>query len=147
MSINYNAEDLQDYDGIAAVIKDENGNILMQDHVKFGFWTIPVGKVKKDQSIVEGLKQEVMEECDLEILEYVQMASRNYEYLREGINVKVAAHLFEITKYSGEMKNMEPAKHTEQKFMSLEQIMKLPRISDMTLLYLDQLGIKREKYI
>lgn len=142
MPINYNAEDLQDYDGIAAVIRNEKGEILMQEHVKFGFWTIPVGKVKKDQSIVEGLKQEVLEECDLEILEYVQMASGNYEYLREGINVKVAAHLFEITKYSGEMKNMEPLKHTEQKFMPLEQIVRLPHLSDMTLLYLEKLGIK-----
>ena len=53
--------------------------------------------------------------------------------------------IFEIIKYSGEMKNMEPYKHSEQKFMDLEDVKKLPYISDLTLLYLEYLGFKREK--
>jgi hypothetical protein len=56
MKINYNKEDILDHHGIAAVIKNAEGEILMQEHVKYGFWTIPVGKVKEDQDVIEGLK-------------------------------------------------------------------------------------------
>jgi hypothetical protein len=37
MPISYNAEDLQDHEGIATFIKNKKGEILIQKHVKFGF--------------------------------------------------------------------------------------------------------------
>jgi hypothetical protein len=55
--------------------------------------------------------------------------------------------LFEIIKYSGVMKNKEPEKHREQKFMALEEIKKLPYLSDLTLLYLSFLDFNREAKI
>jgi ADP-ribose pyrophosphatase YjhB (NUDIX family) len=119
----------------------------MQEHVKYGFWTIPVGKVKEDQNVIEGLKQEIREECNLEVEEYKELIEKNYLYERDGHDVKVISHLFEITKYSGELENMEPAKHREQKFLPLEKIKELPYLSDLTLLYLEQLGFKRETRI
>lgn len=144
MEPKYKEEDLSDHDGICAVIKDKEGKILMQNHVKFGFWTIPVGKVKKGQSVEEGLKEEIFEECDLRITKFVELKSRNYEYLRRGNKVNVFSHLFEVQEYSGEMKNKEPEKHSEQKFISLEEIKKLPYLSDLTLFYLEYLGFIRE---
>ena len=41
--VNYNMEDIVSHHGVAAVVKDRRGKILMQEHVKYGFWTIPVG--------------------------------------------------------------------------------------------------------
>jgi hypothetical protein len=101
--------------------------------------------VKQEQSIFDGLKQEISEECNLEVLECNKLICKDYFYIRNGVNVKVASHSLEVTKYSGEMKNMEPLKHTEQKFMPIEEIVRLNRLSDMTLFYLEKLGIKREK--
>jgi len=147
MSINYNDEDLTDHDDIAAVIKNDKGEVLMQEHVKYGFWTIPVGKVKEGQSIIDGLKQEVYEECDLEVTEHLEVISKNYSYQRNNHTVKVASHLFEITKYRGEMKNMEPTKHNQQVFKPIQEIEKLPYLSDLTLLYLSTMGIDREARI
>lgn len=147
MNINYNEEDIVSHDGIAAVIKNKEGDILMQEHVKYGFWTIPVGKVKEGQNIIDGLKQEILEECDLEILECAEIARQDYLYERNGNDVKVASHLFEVTKYNGEMKNTEPLKHKQQIFMSIKDISKLPFLSDMTLLYLKQIGINRPAHI
>jgi ADP-ribose pyrophosphatase YjhB (NUDIX family) len=147
MNINYNAEDVVSHDGIAAVIKNKDGDILMQEHVKYGFWTIPVGKVKEGQSIIDGLKQEILEECNLEILECVEIARQDYLYERNGSDVKVASHLFEITKYNGEMKNTEPLKHKQQIFMPIKDISELPFLSDLTLLYLSQIGINRQAHI
>jgi len=141
--INYNQEDLEDHHGVCAVIKDEDGRILMQNHIKYGFWTIPVGKVKIGQDIQEGLKQEIFEECGLIIEDTKELVAKNYKYERNGKTVNVFSHLFEIIKYSGVMENKEPEKHAEQKFMELEQIKNLPYLSDLTLLYLSVLGIKR----
>lgn len=132
---------------MAAVIKNDKGEILMQEHVKYGFWTIPVGKVRDDQSVEEGLRQEILEESNLAIEEYKELITRDYFYEREGYKVKVISHLFEILKYSGELKNVEPAKHRQQLFLPLEKIMELPYLSDLTLAYLERLGFCRDSHI
>ena len=147
MNINYNEEDTADHHGIAAVIKNQKGEILMQEHVKYGFWTIPVGKVKNNQDVVGGLREEIFEECNLQVHECKELVVKDYFYERNGRNVKVTSHLYEILEYAGEPKNMEPAKHKQQIFMSVEEIKKLLYLSDLTLLYLEQMGFKRQARI
>ncbi len=141
--INYTSEDLKDHDGISAIIKDEKGRILMQEHIKYGFWTIPVGKAKLGQSVVEALKEETFEETNLNVIDCRELLIKVFNYVRDGIPVKVTAHLFEVTNYSGELQNNEPHKHKQQIFMSLDEIMKLPYISNMTNLYLKSIGYDR----
>jgi len=147
MGINYNEEDIADHHGVAAVIKNEDGEILMQEHVKYGFWTIPVGKVKNGQDVVDGLKQEVLEECNIQIIECKEISVKELSYERECKNVLVISHLYEVLEYSGDVKNMEPGKHRQQLFLQIEKIKKLQYLSDMTLLYLEQLGFKRDARI
>lgn len=144
MGIKYNNEDVVDHDGVAAVIKNVAGEVLVQEHVKYGFWTIPVGKVKTGQDVQGGLKEEILEECNLNILESKEICVKDYFYERDGRSVKVISHLFEVQKYSGEMKNNEPHKHRQQIFMPINKIMELPYLSDLTLLYLNQLGFSRQ---
>jgi ADP-ribose pyrophosphatase YjhB (NUDIX family) len=139
----HNHEDLQDHLGIGIIIKDVNGNILMQDHIKYGFWTIPVEKVKSDETLEEALKIGAKEECNINVLEFKDIDQKNYKYLRSGQKVNVDLHLIEIIKWNGEIKNNEPHKHKEQKFMSINEIEKLPFLSDTTLQFLETLGIKR----
>jgi len=146
MRMKYTSEDMSDHDAVAAVIKNNDGEILMQEHVKFGFWTIPLGKAKNDQSVDEGLKQELFEELDISITRYKEITGRNYTYT-DGRNIKVTAHIFEILSYTGKIYNKEPHKHKQQIFLSLDKIGKLPFLSDMTLLYLETLGIKRKDKI
>jgi ADP-ribose pyrophosphatase YjhB (NUDIX family) len=144
MKISYTQEDIINHHSVAAIIKNAVGEILMQEHVKYGFWTLPVGKVKDGQDIVEGLKEEIMEECNLRIEEYKEVITKDLFYKRDGNDVKVTSHIFKVLKYSGEMKNMEPLKHKQQLFLSLEDIKNLPYISDVTQLYLGRLGYKRK---
>ena len=141
--INYNSEDLKDHDATSAIIKDDKGRILIQEHVKYGFWTIPIGKVRPGQAVIDGLKEEVFEETNLKVIDCKELISKVYDYDRNGTVVKVTAHVFEITEYEGQLKNMEPHKHSQQLFMSIDDIIKLPYISDTTVLYLSTLGIKR----
>jgi 8-oxo-dGTP pyrophosphatase MutT (NUDIX family) len=143
--IKYTQEDIYNHQGVSAVIKNLNGEILMQDHVKYGFWTIPVGKVMPGQSVEDGLKQEIMEECNIEIIKSKEIANKKYNYIRDGKEVIVDAYLFEILEYSGSVKNNEPDKHKTQEFLSLEKIKQLPYLSDTTLLYLEIMGFKRGK--
>lgn len=142
--IKYNSEDILNHHGIAAVIKNEQDEILMQEHIKYGFWTIPVGKVKNGQSVEEGLIQEVSEECNIIVEEFKELKKKKYVYNRDGNEVEVLQHLFDILKYRGEIKNNEPHKHKQQKFLHIDKIKKLPYLSDCTILYLKELGIKRK---
>ncbi|MEK6921121.1 MAG: NUDIX domain-containing protein, partial [Nanoarchaeota archaeon] len=146
MNIPYNAEDLQHHDALGAVIQNKDGEILMQEHVKYGFWTLPVGKVKEGQHIADALREELFEECDLVAERWKEIAAKDYDYIRDGKDVKVSGHVFEILVYSGTIKNKEPHKHTKQIFLSLGKIKQLPHVSDLTLLYLETIGIAREKH-
>ena len=145
--IKYNEEDVSNHHGIAAVVMNEGGEVLMQEHVKYGFWTIPVGKVLPDQSVEDGLKQEVFEECGIVAEQFEEISVRKYDYNRNGEEVEVLLHLFNILKYKGEVTNNEPEKHKQQKFLSIEEIKNIKHLSDSTLLYLETLGIVREAVI
>lgn len=145
--INYTKEDLCDHIGIGAVIKNDKNEILMQDHVKYGFWTIPVGKVKEGQSIEDGLKQELLEECSIKVEKSKELIVKEYSYDRLGKTINVIGHIFEILKYKGNIKNNEPHKHKQQMFLPLDKIKSIPYLSDSTLLYLETLGIKRKARI
>lgn len=132
--INYNAEDLRDsYDAVSAIIYDQTKTkILMQDHVKLNFWTIPVGKAKDNQNIIEALKEEISEECGIKLLKFKEVFVFEKTYLRQGKNVRVKNHCFEIEKYSGIPKNLEPHKHRSQIFIEINKISKIGKISDAT---------------
>lgn len=81
--INYTNEDLVHHEGVAAVIKNKKGRILMQDHVKYGFWTLPVGKTKYERNIVNGLKEELLEECGILVKDFKELVKRKYVYTRK----------------------------------------------------------------
>ena len=147
MAISYTPEDLHDHHGVGAVITNENGEILMQEHVKFGFWTIPVGKVKKGQDIQQGLAQELLEECNIIVENCQEIATKDFKYIRNEKHVTVLGHIFTVLRYSGTIKNKEPHKHKQQLFMSIRKIQTLPVLSDLTLLYLEHNGIHRPKNI
>lgn len=144
MEIKYTDEDLLDHHAVSAVIKNSNGNILIQDHIKFKFQTIPLGKAKAGQDPIEAIKEEVMEECNLIIEDLKEIAFKEVEYNREGKKVRVLTHVYEVLVHSGELTNKEPHKHTQQKFISLEEIKKIPYLSDSTIFFLESIGFKRD---
>ena len=142
--MKYNSEDLKPHHGVCAIIKDKQGRILMQDHVKYSFWTIPVGKTTNNQTPEEALIQEVQEECGITPTKFRELTTKSYSYTRNSVEVHLTTHLFDIQEYTGKIINNEPHKHKEQKFLTVEEIMKLPYISDSTVLYLETIGLVRE---
>ena len=136
----YTPGDLFDYDAIAAIIKDDDNRILLQKHNKYGFWTIPIGKVDPGETREYALKKEMREECNINVIDYKLIGQKKFKYIRMGKLINVDSFLYEIIKYSGKIKNNEPTKHAEQKFMSVDEITKLNEISHMTQMYLKMLG-------
>ena len=104
----------------------------MLKHNKFNFWTIPVGKVDKGDTIEETLIREIKEEVDIDIddFEVVSMETRNYK--RKGKVVAVKQYLYKVTDWSGEVNNNEDEKHSDMKWMSLKDIKEMDDISHAT---------------
>jgi 8-oxo-dGTP pyrophosphatase MutT (NUDIX family) len=146
-TIPYTTEDILPHSSVFAIIKNRNGEILMQDHIKYNFWTLPGGKVKPDQSKEDALSQEIQEECNIIIWEAHPLVQRDMSYIRKEIPITIPCYLFEIITYEGEIQNNEPTKHRELRFFSVDEIQKLPYLSDVTLLYLESLWILREAKI
>ena len=128
----YNSDDLRaKHSGISAVIV-KNKKILMMDHVKFNFWTIPVGKVDKGQTVKEGLMMEMKEELNIKPTKYKLIGKFQKKYMRNGKSVVVDAHIFHIEKWAGTLRNNEPKKHRSIKWMSLDEIKRIKKLSDAT---------------
>ena len=139
--INYTPADLEDHEAIAAVIKDKQGRVLIFKHKKFDFWTIPIGKAEPGQTPYQGLRQELLEECDIQVEKATEIATKPYEYIRNGKKVHLTLHIFLIEKYTGDIKNNEPQKHTKMIFMSLAEIRSKDKLSDATNLFLENSGL------
>jgi 8-oxo-dGTP pyrophosphatase MutT (NUDIX family) len=141
-----NAEDSVDHESIAAAIFDKNGRLLVMDHVKFAMWTIPCGKVHPDQSIIDGLKMELGEEVCILPTKFHEVGSFAKVYDMNGKNVRVNTHIFEIMSYRGRIKNGEPAKCRELRWIpfnkeSLRKLSKNQKLSDSLLEYLKIKGM------
>ncbi len=72
-----------------------------------------------------------------------EIAYKEVEYERNGKNVKAITHVYEILTHTGDLKNNEPHKHTEQKFIPLKEIKQIPYLSDATIFFLESIGFKR----
>jgi ADP-ribose pyrophosphatase YjhB (NUDIX family) len=142
-NIPYTQEDLQDHHGIAAIIYDDKRQVLVQEHVKYGFWTIPVGKVRSGQCVQEALSEELLEECNITLINYREISCRTFHYHRQGKEVAVISHLFEVEEWSGILRNNEPHKHRRMLFLPLGRIEGLYPLSDLTELFLS-LALGRE---
>lgn len=142
-TINYNSEDMLDHDAVLAVIKDKDGRILLQEHVKYDHRTLPGWKVKQGQSLFAWLKEEIQEECNITILEAREIMSEEHIYNRNNKDVSVMEHIFEVTNFTGKIQNNEPYKHSQLLFKSLDEMQKLPHLSHVAIVYLKTLGIER----
>lgn len=131
-NVVYTKGDLINHNAIAAVVYDDKKRILMQDHVKYNCWTIPVGKVDEGDTIEGTLIKEVQEECGITPTKYREITSYLKNYKRDNNLVRVNAHIFEVLEYKGKIRNLEPQKHRSFKFMTISEIKKLDATSDLT---------------
>jgi len=132
----YNASDLRPvHEAISALI-EKDGKILMLDHVKLNFWTIPIGKIELGDTIEQTLKIELKEEVNIIPVKYVKLGQFTKSYMREKTKVQITSHIFRVNTWRGTVKNNEPKKHRSIKWMSEDELMKwvkAKKVSDSTL--------------
>lgn len=122
----FNSEDLKSHNAIAAIILDDSETkILLLDHVKFNFFTIPIGKVKDTETVEEALKIELFEELGIKVIEYDEIEVVCNEYERPTGRIKVNEHIFLITKYKGNILNKEKEKHRSINWYSFQDALKM----------------------
>lgn len=140
MQIKYNAQDLKNHHGVAVVIVADN-EILLMDHVKFNFWTIPVGKVDAGQEVIDGLKMEMKEELGIDVVDCEEINVNTKVYNRNGIEVEVIQHIFLIKEYTGNIVNNEPDKHRHITWVRLQDVRRIGDLSHATMKYLELIGM------
>jgi len=131
-NVNYTKEDLVDHEAVSAIIQNKNNDILILKHKKFGFWTVPMGKVDaSDSSLEMALKREIREEVGVFIKNYVGLGSFIREYERQGKIVTVIHHVYSIISYNGVPTNIEEGKHSELRWIPMKDTTSLgDNISD-----------------
>lgn len=133
----YNEEDLTDHHGVGVVLLNENMEILMLDHVKLNTEVFPVGKVKKGESVFEGMCNELFEETNLKINSAYEVVEFVLDIIRNGKKITQTNHIFICRDYSGNIKNKEPKKHRDVYFIPFEEMMKKNQNSYMVKVFKD----------
>lgn len=126
----YNESDLKDHLGISLWIQNEDGEILMQYHKKFECWTIPVEKSEPGETLKEATIRTGKEELGIDINEYEVVDQQEHNYLRNGHNVNVKIFLIKVKTFDGIPTNMEPEKHTDFEWKSVDFVKELDDSTD-----------------
>ena len=115
--------------GLGIMIKNENKVLLGHRCENYGdtggiyepgSWTFPGGKQEYDETIFEGAIRETKEETNLDISELeIKNAKKDIQPNKHYITIQIIANQF-----SGELKNLEPTKHSEWKWFSLDNLPK-----------------------
>lgn len=123
--------------GVGAAIYDNKGRVLIQYLNKYGFWTLPCGKADDGEDAETGLKREIWEETGIKINKVKLINRKTFIYNRLGHKVINDTLVYDVISYSGTPKNLEPQKHKIQKFMTIDEILKLSdNISDILTIWL-----------
>lgn len=130
--VQYNKSDLVDHLGIWLWLENENGEIFMQFHNKFGCWTIPLEKSEPGEPLRDAIARAGMEELGIEITKWEIVHEQNDKYLREGKTIHVRGYLVKVIKYWGTVRNVEEDKHSEAGWKNKEFVSSLNNTTDAT---------------
>lgn len=83
-------------------------------------FSLPGGRVEKNESFTAALIREAKEELDITInpadLSFV------HAFYKKGTENEFAAFVFECNKWTGDIKNCEPSKHSELQWVDTNQL-------------------------
>lgn len=139
MNQKFTDEDLTTKEAIWVIIFNEQWEILIQDHIKLDFYTIPIWKIKSWENINEVVKNEVYDETWISINKFEEVCSWEYDFDYDLKKIRILNHIFLVSNRNWVINNKEPSKHRWIKFLSIEEIQNFEKISYATKLALEYL--------
>lgn len=104
---------------VAAVIKDENENILITQRnlkkAQGGLWEFPGGKIEPNETRENAIVREIKEELDIDIEVKSYLSEKVFNYPEKDINLIA----LECKKVSGEIRLLE---HEDYKWVSKNEL-------------------------
>lgn len=103
------------------LIQNEKILLLLRKNTGYmdGYYHIPAGHLDGEERIVRALMRESKEEIGIDIKE---SEVKFIQVMHNKSNVERLAFFFEVKKWAGEIKNMEPEKCEEVKWFSLDNL-------------------------
>lgn len=130
---------------VSAVIKDKDGNILIQDHKKLQRYTLPGGKAHEYEFDKMALIRELFEELGIMAYRYNELFTEVYDGLEypanSGTKFDFTQVFYEITHYEGDVINKEPDKHPKLLWVNPKKIRELGPISVVLDSYLKSINL------
>lgn len=130
---------------VTGIIMNELGEVLIQNHKKVDAYTLPGGKVDKDETEKEAIVRELFEELGILSYRFEEILYHNFDKLEYPANsgnyLDFSHTYFNISKYKGEIINKEPEKHPELLWVKPENIRSLGKISVVMDIYLKSLNL------
>ncbi len=104
---------------VAAVIKDENGKILITQRnlkkAQGGLWEFPGGKIEPNETRENAIVREIKEELDIDIEVKSYLSEKVFNYPEKNINLIA----LECKKINGEIRLLE---HEDYKWVSKNEL-------------------------
>jgi 8-oxo-dGTP pyrophosphatase MutT (NUDIX family) len=124
---------------VALLVPDHEGRLLVLWHVKYRFWTVPLGKIEPGEAGVSAAHREAFEELGI-IPEQVELLETVYKPLAVDDYSDITIALCRVTSYSGTIANREPDKHHQFRFMHPCEFDSLKPISFPTRVIAERFG-------
>jgi len=138
-------DNIPNYNAISAIIKDNEGKILILKHVQLELWTIPSEKVGKNQPIEVALKFNMQRDLNILIRDYIEVNTFSHNYLIGKDVVNMIQHQFLILEYKGELENNKRYKYERLKWLDIEDLRNFRDITLVTREYIRYLANKDDK--
>ena len=122
---------------VAIIIEDSNGRLLIQDHVKRNFFTMPIGAVEVNETHHDAAVRELHEELNIDAGVLSHYWSGDVPCGSEG---DVYTVIFKLVCYKGDITNAEPHKHRSLQWVAPNEIRGLGKLSATLTKYLDLIG-------
>ena len=128
---NDKIEDLDIKHCVTCIIKNENNEILVLEHMKCkNKFTFPAGTIEPGEDPEETVIREMKEELDIEIdSKNLILVGSNFAYYDRIDGHKIYKEFtYRVLNYSGDIKNMEPVKHPSMKWVKPKEIFMHPEL-------------------
>lgn len=112
---------------VLLLLKKENSILLIRRSATNKFapnhFSLPGGRVEENESFTTALIREAKEELGITINQ--ADLSFSHAFYKKGTENEFAAFVFECNTWTGDIKNCEPSKHSELKWVDIHQLPEL----------------------